>query len=179
MAEQRKHYYNDHTLQGYLLAGLVALELLLVGLLLTYLYLEIDGLIESHLYRLHNTHTASWPELLSLLGSAVTVFLVVNLAALYLAHLVWGRYVKRTIGQFSAGLDRIVALDFSEPLPSGPGDHRIIELLDAWYRKERERNRQIALHLERLDSYAGKPLGTMERRGLQAILAEYRSLLTG
>jgi hypothetical protein len=178
MAEKRIHFYNDHTLQGYLLAGMVALELLLVGLLLTYLYLEINSLIEGHLYRLHNTHTASWPELLSLLGSAVAVFLVVNLAALYLAHLVWGRYVKHTIDLFSAGLDRLVALDFSEPLPSGPGHHRIIELLDTWYRKEQERNRQIARQQECLNSYSGKPLGTRERQDLQAIVAEYRRLLT-
>ena len=178
MAEQRKHYYNDHTLQGYLLAGLIALELVLVGLLLTYLYIQINGIIEGHLYRLHNTHSASWSELLALLGYALAAFLLVNLAALYLAHLIWGRYVRQTLGLFSAGLDRMVALDFSTPLPSTPGRHRIIELIDAWYAKERRRNRQIAQQLERLNDYSGKPLGAAERRALQAILAEYRRLLS-
>lgn len=177
MAEQRKHFYNDHKLQGYLLVALIVLELVLVALLLTYMYIEINRIIEGHLYRLHNTNTASWPEMLLLLGSAMAAFLIVNIAALYLAHLIWGRYVRQTIRLFSAGLDRIIALDFSGRLQSPPGHHQIIDLLETWFAREQDRNRQIALQLERLNGYAAGPLAAQQRQELRQILNQYRSLL--
>jgi hypothetical protein len=178
MAEQRKHFYNDHKLQGYLLVALIVLELVLVALLLSFMYVEINRIIEGHLYRLHNTNTASWPEMLLLLASAMAVFMIVNIAALYLAHLIWGRYVKQTIRLFSAGLDRIIALDFSGRLDSTPGHHQIIDLLETWFAKEQDRNRQIARQVERLNSFSDGPLTDRQRREMQQILDQYRNLLS-
>ena len=178
MREQRKHFYNDHGLQGYLLAGLILLEITLVLLLLFYLFSELNQIIESHLYRIHNTRSASWPEILSLLATAMAGFLIVNIVALYLAHLIWGRYVRNTISLFSSGLDRIILRDFSGLPPSAPGQHRIIDLLEDWYSRERQRCQSIELQLEQLANFAGKPLTGQDREELQRILDDYRRLLT-
>jgi hypothetical protein len=179
MHEQRKHYYNDHRLQGRLLAALILLQVTLVLSLLAYLHIELNGLIESHLYSFHSAKPASWPEIFSLLLFTIGIFLCVNLAALYLAHLIWGRYVAQTIELFSAGLERMIELDFSADLPAGAAHHRIIELLANWFDKERQRNRDIAQQLNRLQAYAGRQLGESERAELQAILRDYRRLLSG
>ncbi len=178
MTEKRKQFYNDQKLQGYLLAGLIILEFVLVLLMLLYFFVELNNIIDAHLYRLHDTQTASWPEILSLLALTMGGFLIVNITALYFAHLVWGRYVKQTIYLFSAGLDKIIARDFSDNPPTHSSHHHIIVLLETWLSKEQRRNRQIRVQVERLESYAGKPITPSNQREIQKILDDYQRLLT-
>lgn len=178
MTEQRRQFYNDQKLQGYLLVGLIILEFALVLLMLLYFFMELNNIIDAHLYRLHDTQTASWPEILSLLALTMAGFLIVNIAALYVAHLIWGRYVRQTINLFSAGLDKIIARDFSDNPPTHSSHHHIIALLETWFSKEQRRNRQIRVQVERLDSYAGKPITASDQLEIQKILQDYQRLLT-
>ena len=152
MREKRKHHYNDQKLQGFLISALIVIELLLVIVLLVYLFAEFNRVIDSRLYRIHSGQQASWPEFLSLLAVAVAAFLLVNSMLLFLAHLIWDRYVAKTMELFSNGLERIIQLDFSADAETRPGQHRIIELLATWRAKERQRNVEIGLLVDRLST---------------------------
>ena len=54
MSERRRQYYTDQKIQGYLLAALIVLEILLVTGMLYFLYSEINAVIEQHLFRIHH-----------------------------------------------------------------------------------------------------------------------------
>lgn len=177
MHEQRKHYYNDHRLQGYLITALVLIELLLVLALLAYLYAEFNHVIDARFYRIHASDEASWPEFLTLLAQAVGGFLLVNAAALYLAHLIWDRYVRRTVDLFAAGLERMIALDFNADAESRGGQHRIIDLLDSWRARERRRNQEIARLLDRLATIGDEAGSAAADTEVGRILDDYRHLL--
>lgn len=178
MREQRKHHYNDHRLQGLLISVLIIIELLLVIALLVYLFAEFNRVIDGRLYRIHGGHAQSWPEFISLLAGAVGAFLLLNTMLLFLAHLVWDRYVARTVEQFSNGLERMGGLDFSADGESSAGQHRIIKLLAAWRDKERQRNTGITLLVDRLAKLEARSTDTQTRAEWQQILQEYRRLLS-
>jgi len=177
MREKRKHRYNDQKLQGYLISALIAIELLLVILLLVYLYNEFNRVIDSRFYKIHSDNSASWPEFLSLLAATVGAFLLVNALLLFLAHLVWDRYVAQTVELFSNGLERMIRLDFSSDAETRPGQHRIIELLANWRAKERQRNHEIALLVDRLSTLGGEISDTGTQAEWRQVLKEYRGLL--
>lgn len=178
MKEQRKHYYTDQKIQGYFLAALIVLELLLAGLLMIYLYYEVNSIIDSHLYQMHSVQSTSWGEIFSLLGKSMGGFVLVNLLALYLAHLLWGRYVRQTISLFSAGLDKVLARDFTDSPELKQSHHRLVELMTGWLQKEQRRNQQISELLSRLPAYEGKSIDKADRETLKQTLDEYRQLLT-
>ena len=178
MIEQRKQFYIDQKLQGYLLAGLIILEIVFVCLLLFYLYDEINLIIEDRLYRIHSVDATSWPEIFTLLTVTMSSFVVINILALFLAHLIWGRYVKQTIILFSAGLDKIIALDFSDSLTSMQSHHRMIDLMEQWFEKEQKRNREVSIQIDCLSGYEGKVIEQKDRENLKQILDDYRRLLT-
>ena len=177
MGERRKQVYNDRKLQGYLLAGLISIELLLVTGLLTYLYAAFNGVIDDQLYRIHPADSDSWPAFVALLARAIGGFLLVNALALYLAHVIWGRYVRRTIAVFSSGLDRLIGLDFATAGSPQPSQHRILDLLQSWSARERDRNREIARLVERLSDHDAAALGSAERNEFRRLLQDYRCLL--
>jgi hypothetical protein len=178
MIEQRKHFYTDRKLQGYLLVGLITLEFVLVCLLVFYLYSEINNIIEDHLYRAHRIYKTTWPEIFTLLSMTMSGFVVINILVLYLAHVIWGRYVKQTITLFSSVLDRMIDLDFSGSWPSKQGQHRIVDLMEQWFDKEKKRNEDISTHIERLSRYEGQEIGQDDIENLKQILHAYRCLLT-
>jgi hypothetical protein len=178
MREQRKHFYNDARLQGYLITALIVIELLLIAGLLLYLYVEFNRVIDARFYRIHSGGgAASWPEFLTLMLKVIGGFLLANALALYFAHLIWDRYVKRTVDQFADGLNGIIALDFTDSAEANAGQHRIIDLLDAWRAQERQRNSEIARLVERLANIGDNPDGIESRADLNRILEDYRRLL--
>ena len=177
MREQRKHYYNDHRLQGYLITALVLIELLLVLALLAYLYVEFNRVIDARFYRIHGSDEASWPAFLTLLAQAVGGFLLVNAAALYLAHLIWDRYVKHTVDLFADGLDKMIALDFGGAAEARARQHRIIDLLDSWRARERQRNAEIAHLVDRLSAIGDDSSGATAVTEPGGVLEDYRRLL--
>ncbi len=176
MKEQRKHFYTDQKIQGRFLFGLVTLELILAAGLIIYLYFEVNRIIDDHLYRMHSIESTSWGEILSLLGITMSGFIVANLLTLYLAHLLWARYVNSTIDSFSRGLDKVIAYDFSAP-ESIQGHHQLLELLKHWLAKEKKRGQDIRKLLDRLTQYEGRILDDTAREEINQTLSEYRNLL--
>lgn len=177
MSERRRQYYTDQKLQGNLLGVLIVVQVLLVSVLLFFLYGDINTLIEQHIYRIHSKGAESWPEIFRLLAITMSAFLVINIFLLYLAHTVWGRYIKGIISQFSTLLDHIVQRDFSEAAPTGNNAHQTMQLAQQWFNKERQRNNEINILLERLSGYKNKDLDDGDREQVIKTLRDYRQLL--
>lgn len=178
MQEQRKQFYTDQKIQGYFLAALIVMELVLASLLMIYLYVEVNNIIDSRLYQMHGVESASWRDIFSLVGKAIGGFVLVNLLVLYAAHILWGRYVSRTLSFFSAGLDKVMDRDFTDSAELKQSHHELIDLMNQWLKKEQQRNKQISELLNRLADYKGKPIEKSDRQALQHTLDEYRQLLS-
>lgn len=179
MFEQRKHFYSDQKIQGYFLVGLVILEITLAGLLMVFFYYQVNNIIDKHLYQMHSIESTSWSEIFTLLTVSMSGFVVINMLVLYLAHLVWERYVRQTVFLFSSGLDKILALDFSDRSVMTQGHHHLLDLMTRWLKKEHNRNQKIAILAKRLLAYEDKAIDKTDYETLNQALDEYRRLLTG
>ena len=91
-----------------------------------------------------------------------------------LACLVWERYVRQTIYLFSTGLDKILALDFSDQQVSMQGRHRLLDLMEQWRKKEQKRNQEISVLVKRLLDCEGKKTDKAEQEIPNRTLEEYR-----
>lgn len=177
MQEQRKQFYTDQKIQGYFLAALIIIELVLASMLMIYLYVEVNNIIEGHLYQMHGVESASWTDIFSLLGKAIGGFIIVNLLVLYLSHLLWERYVSKTLSLFSAGTDKMIDRDFTDSPELKQSNHELIDLMSQWLQKEKQRNERISVLLNRLSEYKDQPIEKSDRQALQQTLGEYRQLL--
>ncbi len=177
MYERRQQYYTDQVLQGYLLIGLVVVQLVLVLAMLLVLYWQLNQTIENHFYRIHTTSSDAWPELFQLMGWVFAVFLLVDLVVLAVAHGVWGRYLNSIVRYFSRVLDRIIALDFTEGAEAAGQRHRVAVLVEQWFAKEQARYQRIRILLARLPELDARELAPEELETVQTNLAEYRRLL--
>ena len=177
MAERRRQYYTDQKIQGYLLAVLVGLQLLLVSLMLFYLYAQINTIIDENLYRVHPRDDGAWPDLFRALITVMLVFVAVNIPLLYLAHGYWSRYIRKTVGYFSTVLDKMLVLDFSGLAHSLKRRHPLAALVELWFEKEKARSHRIQRLLDELASYQQDAASEEDLEQVQKRLQEYRRLL--
>jgi len=177
MSDRRRRYYTDLKVQGYLLVGLIAVEVLLVSAVLYLLYNDINSVIEAHLFRIHAPEQGAWPELFRVLGVVLLLFLALNMVLMLLIHLWWGRYIKNTVKQFSIMLERLLNLEFSSSGEEIRKKHPAAELIELWYEKEKARNQRIATLLQRLRELDDTAWADPGDADVQKILTEYQSLL--
>lgn len=178
MAERRRQYYTDQKIQGYLLAGLIVIEVSLVIVLMYFLYGDVNELIEQNIYQIHTRGSDSWGQIFSLVTIAIVSFLAINVVLMFLAHRVWSRYIQSTISQFSLVLDRILGFEFDAPLHLGDGNHQMMQLVQKWFDKEKKRHDKVDRLLERLSRFEGSSLNENEQQQLKKTLQEYRKTLT-
>ena len=177
MAERRRQYYTDQSVQGYLLAGVIVVEFVLVCVTLWLMHAEISDIMQAHLFRVHSQQNGAWPELFSVLVAVMGSFLLINSILLYLAHNLWSRYIRKTVRHFSTLLDKLHQLDFSSLPLTLKRQHPTAGLMELWYEKEKARNLRIDSLLNKLSRYQGKALQAEERDAILKTLQEYRRLL--
>lgn len=179
MAERRRQYYTDQSVQGYLLIGVTAVEFLLVCVTLWLMHAEISDIISSHLFRVHPMPSGAWPELFTVLATAMVSFLLLNSLLLYLAHSFWSRYIKKTVQHFSILLDNLRKLEFAALPVTLKRQHPTAGLMELWYEKEKARNLRLQSLLSKLSEYQKKTVQTEDRDEILKTLQEYRRLLQG
>ena len=159
-----------------MLVGLILLEVLLVCLLVYFLYAGINQILEDQMYQIHKKADGSLPEIFNLLFFALSGFVATNFAAIYIAHLVWGRYIKKTINVFSTELDKINAHEFSPVTSIGKTHHHMIELMDEWMLKEKSRKTKINSLLRRLSELTSVD-SEEELKAAKSLLNDYQNVL--
>ncbi len=142
-AAPRKIKYIDPHLQGRHWLWLIALELLVIGAALMYLYTGLQQTLENSLY---SVHTVNRQSLLSaffiVLGKVALITVAVNLLLLALGHYLWVRRVRVLMQQFRHQLDNLSQLNFKTPQNQhayNEDAHEFSYLLWRWSNRERHR----------------------------------------
>jgi len=148
---RRKIHYVDHAVQKWLVAALLALEVILVSAALWMIYIHLSEIIDQNLYRIHQ-HDG--PSMFSqLLGETLTVLaglVAANVLALLIADRIWGSYLHSILAPFGVMMARVEALDFGEDQPL-PRSHETLELALAWRSMERLRCKNIRDEIAGID----------------------------
>ncbi len=140
---RRRRHFIDATIQGRLLAALVGLELILFAGAMVWLYLDLSKIIEGHLYRIHYADTEGLSPFLATLFTVIPVILLVNLAALWVADVIWRAYVRRIVNQLRRILARISKLDLREEPEDRNVNHEVIGKARSWLANERQEFKRI------------------------------------
>ncbi|NOZ36935.1 MAG: hypothetical protein GXP11_02495 [Gammaproteobacteria bacterium] len=140
---RRHRHFIDATIQGRLLAALIVLELILFSGAMIWLYLDLSTIIEGNLYRVHYADTEGLSPFLSTLFTVIPVILLVNLAALWLADVIWRAYVRRIVNQLRRILARISTLDLREEPEDRRVHHDVIDKARSWLENERQAFQKI------------------------------------
>ena len=171
---RRRRVYIDPDLQKWLVVGLVALEVTLIGTTLVLLHQRLLDAIGGTLYRVHVV--ASEPlfaELLHAARTALAGFVVANVVALALAETLWQRHVNGVRCALGALIAAIARLDLSVAEPS-EARHEVLALVATW--RERERERLLALR-ERANRLAAELDAGGEPERVRERVRELRQLL--
>ncbi|GAB4348661.1 MAG: hypothetical protein Kow006_09580 [Gammaproteobacteria bacterium] len=141
--EQRRRHYIDYQIQRWMIVGLIALEVLLLGWAVLALYNGLSDAVNEQLYLIHGRPASDRaPLFIDLALEVLGAILLINVVALVIADLFWGQYVRWILRQYHQILARLTELDFRDP-----GDrsrsHRLIELLESWRVREEEVWREI------------------------------------
>jgi hypothetical protein len=140
----RRIKYIDKTLQGRLMFALVLLESVMISIAMIYLYHRFVSLITDRMYSIHPAHQDNFLQLLiSELSYVVLIMSVVNIIALVVANVFWGRHVEGIISTFRARLERMGQLDLRRPQQPQQPDHDVIFRLEDWRRLQAQRMSQI------------------------------------
>ena len=153
--QRRRRHYLDHSLQGWMLAGLVLMETALFTLMLVLLYQELNVAVEHQLYSAHMDPAAGKANLLDITLRLLGLVVLVNLIAVFLADRVWQRQIGRVTGQLRHILSRAGSLDFrGDCTPSTK--HAVLTAACRWYRTEADRARKVRQQLAALKSAVEK-----------------------
>lgn len=146
----RKRRYVDHRLQGALLIALIAMEVCMIAIAMVYLYFRFNIIIEDSLYRIHQVGTLPTHSLLVELVQVMGIFTVINVCALFVAHIIWVHYVQNVVKAFRRGLGLMAVLDFRKTDTNDHAHHEVLDLLHHWQRAERERSINIRNYCKQL-----------------------------
>ncbi|HIJ84944.1 MAG: hypothetical protein HW380_3365 [Magnetococcales bacterium] len=136
--------YVDYKVQMRMLIALVAMELTIISVGLAYLYYRFASIIDANIYRIHKqASTDVFSVMLQETTWVLSVSVLINLAALLIADRVWIRYVRSIVGAFGSQADRIADLDFRVDHPELETQHESIDMIQTWYRGERQRSMEI------------------------------------
>lgn len=130
--------YVDFRIQMRMLIALVILETGLAGGGVGYLYWRFKTIIEENMYRIHHAPQNAFSQLMEETGWVILVMLGINLVGLYLADRLWGGYVRKVLGTFTALAVKVTDLDF-RPDTESPDQHASLDLMLEWRQKERMR----------------------------------------
>ncbi len=139
---RRRRHYLDRSLQGWLLVGLIALEVTLFSIAMLILYQDLNAVVEARLYSAHVDPGGDMPALLQVTLRLLGGLLLINLFAVFVADRLWSRRVNHITGDLRQVLKRVGALDFSRHCPVAE-DHAVLAAACRWQSVEAERCQHI------------------------------------
>ncbi len=138
-SNQRRQHYIDHRIQGTLIIALVVLEVAMVVAVLFHLNGQFEQLLENTLYSIHPPSDEEVrKQIYWEIGVSVVWMSFINLCALVLAHVLWGKYVRKVMASFREGVQFMGTLQFSKPIQRVEL-HAVLNTLSRWQESERSR----------------------------------------
>ncbi len=140
---RRRRHFIDTSVQGRLLIAMLVMEMLLFGGTMVWLYLDLNQVVESNMYRVHFGSQKGLSPLLREFLYIVPLILLVNLAGLWVADRIWRRSVSRIINTLQSTLTHIGQFDLREAKHAAEVKHEVLDKADEWLAYERLRYRNI------------------------------------
>ena len=151
MNSNKRHiHYINPAVQKRLMISLIVAELILICLTIFWLYIDLDQLIESNLYKIHIQNTLTTSFLMTRLSKSILILLAINIIIASIIVWYWKNYIKAITTPLEQITHAIQTLDFTiDPLISVPHESGAIAV--EWL--EREKNQLIKLRqcLKKLD----------------------------
>lgn len=171
-SHQRKIKYIDHALQKWLLVALVVLEVIVLSIAGTILYVRLNAIVDESLYRIHfGGQPSMFSVLLSESMRIIGGMIAVNLLALFVADRIWVYYVRAILGELRRMFACTRVLDFRGD-PAIHQRHKVLSLAQDWRRAEKERHVALNQSLEHMATRSSASLVE-----LRADLQDFRGYL--
>jgi hypothetical protein len=140
----RKRKYLSHRIQGSLLGAMVVLEVVLITLAMVYLYYAFNDILEKQIFLIHRIdQDKTFMLMFMTLVKTVLILSGVNVLALFIAHILWGKYVNYIISEFRNKLISIGKYDLIGTSVKIRKLHEVIDLLSEWEEVEIERCKKL------------------------------------
>jgi sensor histidine kinase YesM len=168
----------DYLIQRRLLVLMTVFELLITLVAIAFLYYRIEDIIESRIYRFHNSGMSVLEEYWLTIALILSAIIACNLVVIAVAHFVWVRYVNTVITRLGKNLEKIARLDFSTTESGADAIHPVLEDLNSWVEAERRLNSEIHRSLAevRSEDDPAKMLVWARRMTARLSIADSRSL---
>lgn len=137
-AAVRRRHYIDRSVQGRLLVALVLMEFAVFGAAMLLAYVEMNGVIEANLYKIHRPEASSQPLLMEALLPIVLGIFLINLMVVLVATRFWSAYVNAIVRPLQDLFSRVSSLDMRET-PLEHERHEVLALGQRWFDTERQR----------------------------------------
>ncbi len=161
--------YIDRRLQGWLIAAVLAFELLLIVVGLVILHDSLHQVVEEQLFRVHPGPQEGIPVLVRHLIAAMGVIVVANIALVIAIEWFWSRYVVKIVSYLHELFDAIRFLDLRHK-PEPEADHEVLNRASGWLKAEHHR-------CARLRQLADELTPDMDPARAMDLVAQMRQLL--
>lgn len=143
MTQNKRHiHYINPAIQNRLIISFIAFEVILVAIALFVFYLDINGIVEDNLYRIHVSTTSNVELFLISLLKVICGLLIVNLITASIIVWLWRRYVNSIIEPLEMLVETINRLDFSHQIEVSQ-KHDVLINMKHWYDQEKETYEKI------------------------------------
>lgn len=147
---QRHQHYINPAVQKRLMISLMLAELVLISLMLFWLYIDLDALIENNMFKIHIQSTLSAEFIIIRLTKAAIVLLIVNGLVASVIVWYWKSHIKQIISPLDEASNSIRQLDFTAtPHISIP--HETGDIAMQWFQREKKHLMQIRQLIETMD----------------------------
>ena len=140
--QKRRRYFIDRFVQGRLIISLVLLEVLIFGTAMWFVSADLQHLIDTNLYRIHQVQTDSLPVLINSLKQVIPWIILVNVFALIMLDKIWAGYIRSIVDELQNIFSDLKSLRIIQP-EKVKGEHEVIARAKDWLLYERQRNQDI------------------------------------
>jgi len=143
MTENKRHiHYINPAIQNRLIISFIVFEVVLVTLTLYVFYMDINGIVEDNLYRIHVSETTNIELFLAHLFKVVCVLLIVNIFIASIVVWWWHHYINSIVEPLERLIKAITKLDLSQDIDVSH-KHDVLINMNKWYVKEKETYQSI------------------------------------
>ena len=140
--QPRRKKFVDISVQGWLISGLLLLELLIFAVAMWFVYHELQTTIDADLYRVHQPATSSGPVLFNALIHIAPWIILLNVLVLIGIDHLWGEYLTKILGPLRLIIERLSRLDLRGHDVDNI-EHVVLDHAHEWLHQEQERCKAI------------------------------------
>ncbi|WP_206485985.1 hypothetical protein [Thalassotalea sp. G2M2-11] len=175
MHNRRKIKYIDKNLQGYLMALLIGLEVIMIIAAMAYLYFSFNSIYDAQIYQIHKDVNEPFYRLFLVeMIKVVAIMSLINIAALFIAHVIWLKHINLIIKHLTDTMRNIGQLNFSFTPADNVPNHDLSIQIKQWQAHEVVRAQTIRDTVKQLPDKAEE----IDQQSLTCLIDKLQQQLT-